>query len=158
MQYVLDNQTKYVVVAPRSAVQALIRLYFWNGKGPSPFHLSPPIEGEPPIPISSVLRKGSPLTEMITRRVLDIEAAGLVRGKFMPETTEILAQANQVKDTYVEPEYVIVVTLESISLYLWTCVGILIVAIVVFLMELCAPTVIMLVEGLNEFRRRIFWR
>ena len=156
--YVLDHPTEYVFYSPIEAVDALIRLYFWNGKGENPFYFSPPLDGEIPLFITGYLRRGSPYAKTLTRKVLDIEAAGLLRGKFMPKTTDIIAQASEVDDHHTEKEEKKVsVSLQNLSLYLYTCCGMLSWSLVVFLMELCAPTVIMLVEGLNELRRQIFW-
>ena len=159
LRYVLEHPEKYIYYSPKEAAIGPIRSNFWNGRGDSPFHISPPIDGEEPRLVTGFLRKGSPYTETITRKTLDMLAAGLYRGKFIPDTNMIFAQEGQrfINDTSVEEEE-ITVSLESLSLYLYTCLGMLVFAVVVFLIELCAPTAIIVVQALNELRHLIFWR
>ena len=162
LKHVLLNETKYVSPAVKEAVEPLIRSHFWDGKGNNPFHYSPPITGDPPLIVTTLLRRGSPFTETMIRATLQMEAAGLFRGKFMPDTLNILAHGSLIDDEFktVEEneEDEIATSLESISAYLWVCCGIIVLSVIAFIMELCAPTVILVVGAMNELRRRIFRR
>ena len=160
LKYVLQNETVYP--AAKEAVEATIRSHFWDGKGENPFHYSPPITGDSPLIVTTLLRRGSPYTEAMIRATLQMEAAGLFRGKFVPDTIDVLTQGIVIDDKYKtkeeDEEDEIAASLESISAYLWVCCGILTSSLIVFIMELFAPTVIMIVQALNELRRRVFWR
>ena len=165
LEQILQHPKEYVVYAPKEAVDSLIRSLFWNGVGQNPFYFSPPVIGDVPILVSSYLRKGSPYAKAIHGKVLAMEAAGLLRGKYIPDTTRILAHGRQVNDTYEEVTNGIMLDLQSLSVYLWACVAMMTLSFVVFLMELVTPaflrllaTVLQLIEALNEERRRIFWR
>ena len=115
LEYILQYPTKYVFLGVKEGVEALIRLNFWNGKGESPFHFSPPIPGIMPLIITPFLRRGSPYTETITRKILDADAANLVAGKFIPEVVDFLAQFSKVDKKYKEKEAnIIAVRLEDL--------------------------------------------
>ena len=158
LKYVLENPSKYVYLAPKLVVDPIIRIYFWNGIEENPFHFSPPIRAGVPFYITHFLRRGSPYTETMTRRTLQMEAAGLIKGKFMPDAINIIAQSTRVNKSFDESQVKVVVTLESLHGYLWACFVMLISSIVAFIMELPAPAVIRLAGKFNQFRRHIFRR
>ena len=122
--------------------------------GENPFHFSPPITGEIPFIICSYLRRGSPYTETIIRATLHMEAAGLMRGKFMPETTNVLATGSQVDAKYKseeELETFVVVRIKTMFVFFMIYMSMSITAFIVFVFELCMPALIRL---RNRRRRR----
>ena len=47
--------------------------------------------------LTVLLKKGSPFREEVTKKILDIEASGLFRGKFIPMTNDILTFLSKIK-------------------------------------------------------------
>ena len=92
LQFVLKNPTKYVFPMAREAVDPLIRMYLWDGKGENPFHFSPPVLGKIPSFMNVLQRKDSPFRNEIERVVGQMNAAGLYTYKFIPDTLDILSQ------------------------------------------------------------------
>ena len=158
LRYILENPSKYVYLAPKVTVDWAIRAYFWSGKGENPFHFSPPIAGQIPVYVTNFLRKGSPYTETMTRKTLEMLAAGLLEGKFIPDTTDLLAQGSTANQTYEEANVEVLVTLESLYGYLWACMVLIVSSILVFIMELLAPVVTGLLHRFKKTIRSIFRR
>ena len=92
LEYVLQNPSKYIYVAPKESSDAYIRIHFWDGKEENPFHFSPPVAGESPKLVSSYLPKGSSFSATFQKQSLVIEAFGLFRHKFMPEAVNVIGQ------------------------------------------------------------------
>ena len=98
LRYLLNNPSdKYVLLTFREAAMPLIRFEFWDGKDENPFHFSPRMQGQYPYMLTILLRKGSPFREEVTQKMLDIEAAGLFRGKFIPMTNDMLTSLSKIK-------------------------------------------------------------
>ena len=138
LAYLLQHPTEYVFVAPQEVVDAAIRIHFWDGQGENPFHFSPPI-GDVPVLPTGLLKRGSPYNEIFSRKAQALLAAGIINGKFKPDSIKMLRQRK--KSEEVEKK-TITVGLRYLSTYLWICLGLLILSVLVFLMELCAPYVI----------------
>ena len=183
LKFILDHPTEYVLLAPtKEAVDPYIRAYFWNGSGENPFHFSPEIKDDVPILLTNFLRRGSPYTETFTRKTLEMVAAGLYKGKFIPEATDLIAKYPEILNKYdgqgetwkeeekgkekdEGEEEEITMGLQYIAAYLWVCAGMLVISGLVFLLELSAPTIVasimyiyVWVTRLRDFRRWIFRR
>ena len=92
LQFVLDNPTEYVFITPKEPIEPLIQMYFWAGKGQSPFHFSPPLDGFgfPQANMVILQRKDSPYRHAIDKAVSQVIASGIFRFKFASETLKIL--------------------------------------------------------------------
>ena len=97
LQYILDHPTEYIYYFPKVGADPVIRMDFWDGRGPNPFHFSPPVLGDPGHRLTVLQRKDSPYRDAITQKLLDMEAAGLILNKFLPDTVEELAKLAKFK-------------------------------------------------------------
>ena len=102
LKYVRENPSKYVYIYPEVAAVPFIRLYLWNGKGTNPYHFSQPLVGDVPWMLTIFQRKDSPYKESLTMEMLRSEAAGLLRGKYMPDTLNIIASTSKLDKRYQE--------------------------------------------------------
>ena len=97
LQYVLSRPQDYVFYIQRFPIVPIIRIYFWNGKDENPFHISPPVQGEPADRIIFLLRQDAPYRKNIDKVVMHMIAAHLLEGRFTPDTNAILAKQSKLK-------------------------------------------------------------
>ena len=97
LQYVLSRPRDYVFYIQRFPIVPIIRIYFWNGKDENPFHISPPVQGEPADRIIFLLRQDAPYRKNIDKVVMHMIAAHLLEGRFTPDTNAILAKQSKLK-------------------------------------------------------------
>ena len=164
LEYVLKNPTKYVYVFPKEAVDSIIRIHFWDGNGENPFHFSPPVRGSSPIMACNYVKKGSSYAEILYKKSLSIEAAGLYRGKFMVDTVNLLVQSNtlhkggDVSNNKVLKR-IVRVDLKSLKMVLLVWIGLVAISMFVFFLEVCSGAIFMdvsIMRGLRVFGSR-FW-
>ena len=139
------SSSSYVYIYPKEGIIGLIRLYFWDGKGQNPFHISPPLLGDSPFLISLLVRKDCPFSKAITMKQFQIEQSGIYLQKYHPETIDMIARSNQgnnapkaVKDA----DDGSMVTWKSVSNYFYFCLYVLMFSITVFIIEFCIEKII----------------
>lgn len=98
LKYILQHPLQYAYYYPIVGILPTIRVYFWNGQGQSPFHLSPGVG--PPFYLTIFLPKGATYRDDISKGMLQIDAAGLIVHKFIPDATETLAKFSPLKLTH----------------------------------------------------------
>ena len=159
LDFILQNPTKYVYLSPSEGVDPIIRLKFWDGRSRNPFHFSPPLEGDVPLRLTVMVRKDSPFTEAISKKILQIDASGVFKHKFIPDTTDILVRIFQTKNVYQKKEEskqeTEKVTLGTLSAYLYLFVFILIAATIVFIVEIILLPVTRFIIRLKNKHRRV---
>ena len=97
LQYVLDHPKEYVYIWMKEVVEPWIRLKYWDGRSRNPFHLSPPVVGAQTYLLTVIVAKDAPWRNGITRKLLQIEAAGLFRGKYKPDMYALIGRMSDVK-------------------------------------------------------------
>ena len=136
LKYVLENPSKYVYLFPEDAAIPRIRLYLWNGKGTNPFHFSPPLVGDVPWMFSVLQRKDSPYKDSLALASLRNEAAGLFRGKYFPDTMDIIASNSKLDKRYKEKDRSSGVSfIHTMMYFLGTCLFLLILSFISFISE-----------------------
>ena len=109
---------------PKDGTESLIRYYFCDGKGENPFHFPPPISRDTPIMLTVLVRKDSPFTKEITKKILLIDAAGIYKHKYILHTVDLMGKIGKAKsqrhDEKDERKHE-KVFLHSLSLYLYVC-------------------------------------
>ena len=157
LEYLLQTESSHVYIYPKEGTDAMIRLKFWDGKGENPFHFSPPVSGDPPMMLTVLVRKDSPFTKEITKKILQIDAAGLFKHKFMPDTIDLMGKMGKTKSQrhYEEDDRKHEkVSLPSLSLYLYVWLFMLCVATFVFIVEVFSLCITMryLIRIIDETR------
>ena len=136
LKYVLKNPSKYVYLYAKEAADPLIRLGIWNGKGTNPFHFSPPLVGDIPWMLTIYQQKGSPFKDALTMGMLRNEAAGLLRGKYMPDTLNIIARSSKLDKGYKEKDqYSEVSVIYSMMYFFAACLCLLMSSLISFICE-----------------------
>ena len=136
LQFVLDHPKDYVYIYFNEAVNPWIRLHFWDGRSRNPFHLSPPIIGGVPYFLTVIVRKDAPWRKAVTKKILEQEAAGLMRLKFKPDTDVFMAKFSQVKFNYNSEKEIVAFKVENLIPIGVLMSFLFIVGLVVFFMEL----------------------
>ena len=155
--YMLKTGSKnYVYICPREAADAVIRRAIWNGKGTSPVYFSPPLLGDSPHLITVLQRKDSPYTKKMTEKILEIDAMGLLRGKYLQDAIDLFTQLSNLDKTFKEkPKKDETVTFEYIAPYLQVCGILLAVATVVFLVEIVSLFAFRFIKKILNGKNRI---
>ena len=137
LEYVLDHPLEYIYYYPKVVVEALVRQNFWNGLGKNPFHYSTErVTGEIPNYVTILQRKDSPYRDAMTQAMLYIEAADLLRGKYVQATTDILVRGSNITtEDHSEEELKIGFTIDNM-IAVFTLLGFVIAsATIVFIFE-----------------------
>ena len=92
----MSNPNRYVYYSAKRYIDPVIRLYFWNGKDRNPFHFSPSIDGDHQWMETVLLGKDAPYRDAVTTKLLEIEAAGLYRHKFVHDSLCEFGRVNKV--------------------------------------------------------------
>ena len=138
LQYVLDHPLKYIYFYAKAGIEPYIRLYYWNGKGNSPFHISAPVQGAYPYLITIIQRKDSPYRDKITQKTLEIDAAGLTH-KFNADMDDLLAKLSRVKEDVNSKEESTMFGFHSLCAVFALLSVILVLAIASFVIEFYFP-------------------
>ena len=93
LQYVLNNPDEYVYYGVKGLVEPVIRRYFQDDKERNMFHISPQVDV--PYLVSMIVRKDAPFTESITRKLLQMNAAGFRSQKFLRDAMEMFGKARK---------------------------------------------------------------
>ena len=154
LKFLMENGSRHVFVFPKEGANAGIRFKFWDGKGKNPFHFSPPVLGYSPLPITVLVRKDSPYTREITKSILQMDASGLIKHKFIPDTIDLMGKLGKPKSQRRDERKLEKVGLPSLSLYLYVCLFMLCVATLVFIVEVCSlPFLRYIMRIMNERHR-----
>ena len=137
LQYILDHPKEYVYFFPRVVVEAMSRLYFWNGLSRNPFHYSPAVIGRPPHILTSQQRKDAPFTEDLTRRMLEMAAADVYGTKIGYDVQQVINRfANAGDLPGFEEKRVIAMTMETLMGVIIMLSFTLLPAVLIFLLEI----------------------
>ena len=90
LQYILDNPNEYVYYGNFATLEPVVRYYFLPNKTRNPFHVSPSLDV--PYLITILVHKDAPFTEAITKKLLDVEASGLYRQKYVPDVYDMFGK------------------------------------------------------------------
>ena len=162
LKVMLQNSSNHVYVAPKEGLNAMIRHKFWDGKGENPFHFSPPLLGDKPFFITPLVRKDAPYTREVTKKILQLDAAGLYNDKYIPDTFDLLGQLGKPKPLQSKKgqQKHRKISLKTISVYLYACLFILFIATVVFVIEVSSLLVVtrIIINIMSNRRRRAVTR
>ena len=136
LKYVRQNPSKYVYIYAEVGAMPFIRLYSWNEKGENPYHFSPPLVGDAPWMLTVFQRKDSPYKDSLTMAMLRYEASGILRGKYMPDTLNIIASTSKLDKRYQENDQSSGVSvIHTMGYFLGACLFFLILSLLSFICE-----------------------
>ena len=159
LEFMMQNPFSHVFVLPKVAVNPLIRLLFWDGKGKNPFYFSPPILGDRQISLTVLVGKDSPYSRDMTKKILQIDASGVYKHKYIPDTNDLMGKIGKPKNRRPDEDDVIKyekVSLRSLSLYLYVWLSMLSLAILVFIVELVSLPVMRFIKRIRNRRGRVW--
>ena len=86
LKSVLDNPEDFSYLFWKDITDPIIRHNYWDGRKRNPFHFSGAVGRM--IHVTILLRKDAPYRDDFTKKLLQMEAAGLIRQKWLPEAKE----------------------------------------------------------------------
>ena len=131
LAYIQEYPEKYVFIH----VKEMVEYYIPHKDRQRVFHISPQLAQSYKYLITILQRKDSYYTETITKKLLKVEAAGLLKGKFLPDTNRLISR-NIDEIPVKENENVLFSIDNMVAILLLDCM-LLFVAFIVFLLEVC---------------------
>ena len=142
LEFVLENPLEYVYFHSRVGINNFIRLFFWDGKGRSPFHISPAVSGDAPFLITVLLRKDAPFKKSVELKLLQLEASGLLKDKFMPDAIDLMSRGIKIDSKYTPEETAIGFTMDNMIAILILIGGLQAVTLLFFALECFFPIIV----------------